>query len=50
MINEISEFYGDLKHDNESVDLRLFDIDKLPENIIPTQIEYIEKFVSDKRK
>ncbi len=47
---EINEFYGDLKHDNKSVDLRFFDIDNLPENIMPTQIEYIEKVVSDKRK
>lgn len=47
---EINEFYSDLKHDNKSVDLRFFDIDNLPENIMPTQIEYIEKVVSDKRK
>lgn len=47
---EINEFYSDLKHDNKSVDLRFFDIDNLPENIIPTQIEYIEKVFSDKRK
>lgn len=47
---EINEFYSDLKHDNKSVDLRFFDIDNLPENIMPTQIEYIEKVFSDKRK
>ena len=30
--------------------LRFFDLDNLPENIMPTQIGYIERFVEQQRK
>lgn len=50
VVYEINEFFGDLKPDKESTELKFFDLDNLPENIMPTQIGYIEKFVSDKRK
>ena len=43
----INEFWGDLKPDGESTELRFFDLDNLPENIMPTQIGYIKKFVED---
>lgn len=47
-VYEIKDFYGDLRHDGESTELRFFDIKSLPENIMPTQIDYIEKFVATK--
>lgn len=47
-VYEINDFYGDLRHDGESTELRFFDIKSLPENIMPTQIDYIEKFVAAK--
>ena len=46
VVYEINDFYGELKHDGESTELRFFDIDNLPENIMPTQIGYIESFVA----
>ncbi|MBO7179126.1 MAG: NUDIX domain-containing protein [Clostridia bacterium] len=46
----INEFCGELKPDNESSELVFFDSDNLPENMIPTQIEYIEKFIKETRK
>lgn len=47
-IYEINDFYGDLRHDGESTELRFFDIKSLPENIMPTQIDFVEKFVAAK--
>lgn len=47
-VYEINDFYGDLRHDGESTELRFFDIKSLPENIMPTQIDYIEKFAATK--
>ncbi len=46
----INEFWGDLKPDGESTELRFFDLDNLPENIMPTQIGYIKKFVEEQSK
>ncbi len=50
IVYEINEFHGDLKPDRESVELAFFSLDNLPENIMPTQIGYIKKFVSEKLK
>ena len=44
----INDFYGEIKPDGESTELRFFDINNLPDNIMPTQIGYIKKFVSEK--
>ena len=41
-----NEYEGELKPDAESKELVWVPIDKLPDNIMPTQIEYIEKFVN----
>ena len=46
----IKDFWGELKSDGESTELRFFDIDNLPENIMPTQIGYIERFVKEQVK
>lgn len=46
----INEFYGELKPDGESIELKFFDLDNLPANIMPTQIGYIERFVAEKIK
>ena len=46
VVYEINEYKGELKPDAESKELVWMPIDKLPDNIMPTQIEYIEKFVS----
>ncbi len=46
VVYEINEYEGELKPDSESKELVWTPIDKLPDNIMPTQIEYIEKFVS----
>ena len=40
----VTKFSGELKPDRESTELKWFAIDELPENIMPTQIGYIEKF------
>ena len=46
VVYEINEYEGELKPDAESKELVWVPIDKLPDNIMPTQIEYIEKFVN----
>ena len=46
VVYEINEYEGELKPDEESKELVWVPIDKLPDNIMPTQIEYIEKIVS----
>ena len=46
VVYEINEYEGELKPDAESKELTWVPIDKLPDNIMPTQIEYIEKFVN----
>ena len=46
VVYEINEYKGELKPDAESKELVWVPIDKLPDNIMPTQIEYIEKFVN----
>lgn len=50
IVYEIQEFYGELKPDGESTELVFFDLNHLPENIMPTQVEYIKKFVQEKLK
>lgn len=40
----IENFVGELGFDDESSELRWFRLDSLPENIMPTQIEYVLKF------
>lgn len=50
IVYEINEFYGDLKPDKESVELAFFPLHNLPENIMPTQIGYIQNFISEKLK
>ncbi len=50
IVYEINEFCGELKHDGESRELRFFKLNDLPENIMPTQIGYIKKFVDEKNK
>ncbi len=49
IVYEIDEFYGDLKPDKESKELSFFALDKLPENIMPTQIGYIERFIRENK-
>lgn len=46
VVYEINEYAGELKPDAESKELVWTPIDKLPDNIMPTQIEYIEKFIN----
>ena len=50
IVYEINEFEGELKHDEESRELAFFRLNELPDNIMPTQIDYIKRFVSDKQK
>ncbi|MBQ3414775.1 MAG: hypothetical protein IJH39_05370 [Clostridia bacterium] len=46
VIFEVNEYSGELKADEESLELRWFQINALPDNISPFQIGYIEKFVN----
>lgn len=46
VVYEVNEYEGTLKFDEESTDLKWFKINALPENIMPTQISYINKFVN----
>ena len=41
----VREYKGELKPDAESKELVWFKIDELPDNILYTQVEYIDKFV-----
>ena len=41
----IKNFNGDLKSDKESVELKWFKPNDLPDNIMPTQIDYILDFI-----
>ena len=45
----VNEFSGELKPDGESTELRFFGLDELPENIMPTQIGYIERFIRENK-
>lgn len=40
----IEKYSGELDFDDESSELKWFGLNKLPENIMPTQIDYISKF------
>lgn len=46
----INEFSGELRHDAESRELAFFPLNALPENIMPTQAGYIERFVRENKK
>ena len=46
VVYEVNEYSGELKHDEESTELRWFKVDELPNEILPTQTQYIEKFVN----
>jgi len=48
IVYEITEFWGELKPDKESTELRFFNLHDLPDNIMPTQTEYIQRYVSNK--
>ena len=50
IVYEINDFFGELKPDGESRELRFFSLDNLPGNIMSTQIGYIQKFVDMKTK
>lgn len=50
VVYEINDFWGKLKPDKESSESAFFPLDNLPENIMPTQIGYIQKFVKEKTK
>ena len=50
IVYEISEFSGELKPDEESRELAFFALDEVQEPIMPTQIDYIRKFVAEKQK
>lgn len=45
VVYEVNDYTGELKYEEESSELKWFKIDELPENIMPTQIEYVKKFV-----
>ena len=40
----IEEYSGNLNYDDESSELKWIKLDELPDNIMPTQIDYILKF------
>ncbi len=42
----VTEFSGELAHDEESTELKWFKIDELPDNISPSMIDDIERFVN----
>ena len=46
----VTEFAGELKPDRESVELHWFPVDDLPDNIMPTQIDYILQFKAELEK
>ena len=48
VVYEINDFYGELKADSESRELKFFPLDALPENIMPTQLGYIRSFAKKK--
>ena len=50
IVYEINEFYGELKPDEESRELAFFNLNELPDQIMPTQVDYIRKFVDEKQK
>lgn len=40
----VTDYQGELKPDKESTELKWFNINELPDNIMPTQIDYILMF------
>ncbi len=45
----VNEYDGELKHDEESLELCWFPIKQLPDNIIPIQKEYLKKYLDSKK-
>lgn len=43
----VNEFYGDIKPDSESTELKFLGLDNLPHDIMPSQRDYIERFVKE---
>ena len=43
----VTKYGGELRHDSESVDLKWFALDVLPDNIMPTQIDYLRMFLEE---
>lgn len=51
VIYEVNEYKGKLKPDAESIELKWFQVDELPDNISPIQIGIIENYIDNlKRK
>lgn len=50
VVYEVNEYKGELKPDAESKELCWVSVKELPNNIMPTQIEYIERFVNDLKR
>lgn len=50
VIYEVTEYKGDLRPDAESIELKWFKVENLPDDISPIQIEIIEKFVATLKK
>lgn len=46
----VNTFSGNIENNEESIELKWFDINQIPKDIVPTQIEYIEKFVNSKNE
>ena len=45
VLYETKDYFGELKHDEESTELKWFKPNEIPEEIIPTQIKYIKDFI-----
>ncbi len=45
----IEKFSGMQSHDDESTELRWFETDRLPDNILPQNIEYLNNFLKDRK-
>ena len=48
VVYEVNGFSGELKPDGESKELRFFPLEELPDNIMPTQSDYIKRFAESK--
>lgn len=45
VLYETKDYFGELKYDEESTELKWFKPNEIPEEIIPTQIKYIKDFI-----
>ena len=50
LVYVVTKYSGELFHDEESVDLKWFGIDDLPDNIMPTQTGYLDVFIQGLKK